>query len=268
MLHLHSFDLLMKPRRHSETEIARQKSIWETLGKEDPFWAVASWPERRGGRWDLEAFLATGEADLQRYREILRRRANAPEDFRHVLDFGCGVGRLTRLWAQHATHVTGVDISGPMLEQAQRIAGHLPGVAFVLNDAENLQSLGTTEFDLVFSHICLQHMPWSLAHGYIREFARVCQRSGWVVFQLPARPAPTVHIQLWRRRLVEALPFGLGAIWRRWRHGSSVIFDVCYTPPEIVRQAAAEGGLEFVYAEPNADAGTGTEGFIYLFRKP
>lgn len=89
-----------------------------------------------------------------------------------------------------------------------------------------------------------------------------------MIFQLPARPAPTVHVQLWRRRLVEALPFGLGASWRRWRHGSSVIFDVCYTPPEIVRHAAAKAGLEFVHAEPNADAGAGTEGFIYLFRKP
>ena len=167
----------MEPFPHPQTELARQKSIWETLGREDPLWAVVSWPEQRRGRWNLDQFLATGEADLQRYRDLLHRKTSAPEPLRHVLDFGCGVGRLTRLWAKHATHVTGVDISAPMLEQARRIAGDLPGVTFVLNDAENLQSLGTEEFELVFSHICLQHMPWPLAQGYVREFARVCQRS-------------------------------------------------------------------------------------------
>ncbi len=252
----------------SKAELARQKFIWETLGREDPLWAVISWPERRGGRWTLEEFLATGEADIQRYRGLLRSRTNAPEHFRHVLDFGCGVGRLSRLWARHADRVTGVDISAPMLEQARRIAGHLPGVSFVVNEAEKLQSLGTAECDLVFSHICLQHMPWPLAQGYLGEFARICERSGWVVFQLPARAATAELAGSWRRRLVESLPFGLGAAWRKWRHGSSAIFDVCYTPPEVVRQAATDFGLEFIHAEPNADAGTHTEGFIYFFKKP
>lgn len=257
----------MTAHSSSSAEIARIKSVWETLGKEDPLWAVISWPERRRGRWTLEEFLATGETDVQLYRGLLRRRANAPDRFHHVLDFGCGVGRLSRLWALHADRVTGVDISAPMLDQARQIAGHLPGVSFSLNEGERLQDLGTGEFDLVFSHICLQHMPWSLAQGYIREFARVCERSGWVVFQLPARPDPAERAGAWRRRLIDCLPFGLGAAWRKWRHGSSAVFDVCYTPPDVVRQAAGAVGLELVHAEPNADAGTNTEGFIYIFRR-
>ena len=253
---------------NSSSELARVKSVWETLGREDPYWAVISWPERRGGRWTLEEFLATGEADIQRYRDLLRRRTSAPDKFQHVLDFGCGVGRLSRLWARHACQVTGVDISAPMLEQARRIAGELSGVSYVLNEAENLHALDPTEFDLVFSHICLQHMPWPLAQGYLGEFARVCKRSGWVVFQLPARAVSTDAAGSWRRRLVDSLPLGLGAAWRKWRHGSSVIFDVCFTPPEAVRLAALRLGLEFIHAEPNTDAGSNTEGFIYFFRKP
>lgn len=258
----------MTPSPNSSSEVARIKSVWETLGREDPFWAVISWPERRGGRWTLEEFLATGEADIRQYREALREKTNAPDHFHHVLDFGCGVGRLSRLWARHADRVTGVDISAPMLEQARRIAGDLPGVSFVLNEAESLQTLGAAEYDLVFSHICLQHMPWPLAQGYLSEFARVCKRSGWVVFQLPARAVSAELAGSWRRRLVDSLPFGLGAAWRKWWHGSSAIFEVCYTPPEVVRLAALGAGLEFIHAEPNADAGTHTEGFIYFFRKP
>lgn len=251
----------------ASAELAKLKSVWHTLGREDPFWAVVSHPSRRGGRWTLNEFLATGEADVQRYRKILGRHGGAPEQFQAVLDFGCGVGRLTRVWTRFSQRVTGVDISAPMLERAQTIAGDLPGVAFVLNQTGDLRSLGKAEFDLVFSHICLQHIPWPLAQGYLREFARVCQAGGHVTFQLPTRPPASEPAALWRRRMIESLPLGFAKIWRRWRHGSSVAFEVYYTPSEAVCATAAEVGLEFIHAEPSVDAGAGTEGFIYLFKK-
>lgn len=249
-------------------DMAKLKSVWDILGREDPFWAVVSLPERRGGRWTLNEFLATGESDVQRYQALLGRHGGTPERFHHVLDFGCGVGRLARVWARHADRVTGVDISAPMLERARHIAGDRPSVGFLLNQTGDLRCLGTAEFDLVFSHICLQHIPWPLVRGYLGEFARVCRSGGYVTFQLPARAASWEHAARWRRRLIDSMPLGFAKMWRRWRHGSSVVFDVFYTLPETVRAAASEAGLEFIHAEPSGDAGAGTEGFIYLFRKP
>ena len=40
-------------------EVLRLKEVWERLGAEDPLWAVASLPDKRGGRWDEREFLAT-----------------------------------------------------------------------------------------------------------------------------------------------------------------------------------------------------------------
>ena len=38
-----------------------------------------------------------------------------------VVDLGTGTGSLARLFARHGCDVTGVDIAGPLLEQARRL---------------------------------------------------------------------------------------------------------------------------------------------------
>ncbi|MCC6233434.1 MAG: methyltransferase domain-containing protein [Verrucomicrobiales bacterium] len=244
------------------------KQVWETLGDEDPLWAVVSRPDKRGGRWDLQEFLATGVADVERFRLLLQRTAGAPDRFQHVLDFGCGVGRLSLAWSQHAERVTGVDISEPMVTQARRIAEGRSGMTYVVNPRPDLSVFADASFDLCFSHICLQHMPWDLARGYLREFARVCAPGGWIAFQLPSAPAPGSGAASLRQRLVDGLPFGLDRWYRRLRHGSSTVFEVFYTQPEVVLDTLRAAGAEPLLQEPDDSAGHGTSGFLYAFRKP
>jgi SAM-dependent methyltransferase len=249
-------------------ELDRLHQVWKTLGTEDPLWAVNSRPDKRGGRWELADFLRTGEEDVARCATLLQRRAGAPTRFAHVLDFGCGVGRLVRAWSQRADSVTGVDISETMLEQGRRILADRPNTELVHNPRPDLACFQDERFDLVFSLICLQHIPWALAARYVTEFGRVCRPGGWVAFQLPTRVLGGAGIASLRQRIVEGLPFGLGARYRAWRHGSSAVFDVHFTPPERVEEAARAGGLDPITREPDGSAGANTEGFFYIFRKP
>lgn len=251
-----------------DPQLTKIQQVWETLGDEDPLWAVVSHPDKRGGRWELSEFLATGEKDVARARQLLSRFPDAPERFPQVLDFGCGVGRLSNAWRPHADRVTGVDISEPMIRQARRIAEGRDGFRFVVNTAPDLAQFDSGSFDLCYSHICLQHMPWPLARGYILEFGRLCRPGGWVVFQLCSRPNPGTGAAAFRQRIVDALPFGLGKAYRRLRHGSSVVFEVFYTPAEEVLRTLRSAGLEPRHQEPDDAGGPGTEGFIYLARKP
>lgn len=244
------------------------KQVWETLGDQDPLWAVVSHPDKRGGRWNLDEFLATGEADVGRAREILSRHTQAPARFGRVLDFGCGVGRLSLAWRRHADRVAGVDISEPMVRQARRLAGDDAGLEFIVNARPDLAVLPTESFDLCYSHICLQHIPWPIARGYVTEFGRLCRPGGWALFQLPSRNLRDGSAASFRQRLVDALPFGLGRAYRRWRHGSAVVFDVHYTPRDEVHATLRAAGLEPVHDEPDQSAGESTEGFIYVARKP
>jgi SAM-dependent methyltransferase len=249
-------------------DLRELRKVWETLGREDPLWAIASRPDKRGGRWTLEDFLATGTAEVARFRSLIQNRFPDRVSFNRVLDFGCGVGRLSLAWREHATEVVGIDISGPMIEQARKIAGARGGLRFEVNTEPHLRLLPDAAFDLCFSHICLQHMPWTLAEGYIREFARLCAPTGLVLFQLPSRaPEKKAAAANFRQRLVDALPFGLGKLYRRLRHGSSAVFQVYFTPAETVEATLRDAGLTLVDRAPDDSAGPETEGFIYLARK-
>lgn len=131
----------------------------------------------------VQEFLQTGQSVVGRYRQILSR-LGAPAHFDRLLDFGCGIGRLTLAWAPHANRVIGVDVSPPMI--VKRKGGYRLRAELVLNTTADLKISEDDSFDLIFSHI-VQHIPWEHAAGYIREFARVCRPGGWVIFQLPVR---------------------------------------------------------------------------------
>jgi ubiquinone/menaquinone biosynthesis C-methylase UbiE len=240
---------------------------WEVLGKEDPLWAIYSHPDKRAGRWDFLEFMETGEQSVAYYHELITKHMHNSTMFSHVLDFGCGVGRLTFALGKRAKRVTGVDISSAMLQIANNSLAGREHINFVLNQTDDLRVFKAGEFDLVFSLVCLQHMPWPVAAGYIADFGRICAPGGVVAFQLPTRTFQANRMARFRKALIESLPVGLDRLYRRWRHGSSVAFEVYYTASLVVEATAAAAGLKLIHREPDPGAGQGTEGFFYIFAK-
>jgi 2-polyprenyl-3-methyl-5-hydroxy-6-metoxy-1,4-benzoquinol methylase len=77
-----------------------------------------------------------------------------------VLDFGCGVGRWTRMMAKRGCRVTAVDFSASMLNEAkERIsaAGFATNTRFIQADVSQLD-LEKASFDVVFGVTVLQHV--------------------------------------------------------------------------------------------------------------
>ena len=73
----------------------------------------------------------------------------APRSGERVLDIGCGCGSTTLLLSPLASHVTGLDISEPMLNVARQRAEGLANVDFVNADAAAFRT--DTPYDLLFS---------------------------------------------------------------------------------------------------------------------
>ena len=87
----------------------------------DPWSAILREPGR-DNTWDVDEFLATGERDAERAladcgAHGLRTAAAA------ALDFGCGVGRVTRALADRFDDVLGLDISPTMVALARELDG-------------------------------------------------------------------------------------------------------------------------------------------------
>jgi SAM-dependent methyltransferase len=197
---------------HSSAERAsrigrRIQKSWDRFGAEDPFWAVLTQSEKKGGKWSEAEFFETGRQDI---RAALKRIAalGISLQYKTALDFGCGPGRLTQALAEHFQEVHGVDIAPSMIAKAHALNQFGNRCIYHLNEQPDLRLFAADTFDMVYSWLVLQHMPRELALGYIAEFARVTKPGGVIVFQVPDRyqreaPAsprrtPDLPVEFWR----------------------------------------------------------------------
>ena len=122
-----------------------------------------------------------------------------------ALEFGCGVGRVTRALAARFERAVGLDISTNMLDQARVLNADVANVEFVHNTAPHLELLGDRRFDLVYSRHVLQHLPThEMAHGYLSEMVRLVKPGGLVLAHVPIA-IPLLHRLLVARRAYELL---------------------------------------------------------------
>src|SRR6266852_2806568 len=172
---------------------------WNALAELDPLWTILSDPKKKFGRWDPEEFFSTGKGEAERVLAMCKSHG-VSISYGKLLDFGCGVGRMTRAFSGFFASCIGIDISEKMIRLARGYNSRLPRCEFIANDA-NVLPFADKSFDFVFTVLVLQHLPRkSMILRYIAEFIRVAKDNAVLVFQLPNRVPLRRRIQL-RRRL-------------------------------------------------------------------
>src|SRR5687768_10047009 len=138
---------------------------WEKFGQDNPYFAVCTQPQYKTENLDSESlkdFFSSGEEHVSDILQSLRNRfgLGTNHSFNHVLDFGCGTGRLLIPFSKCSNRVVGIDISQPMLDEARKNLE-----INNINDVELIQSSDVRTlnypqcFDLVHTYIVLQHIP-------------------------------------------------------------------------------------------------------------
>ena len=177
--------------------LASSRVHWEDLGALDPCWAILSQPGTRHGGWDRDKFFATGDEEISEVMNAAQQ-LGLPRHFHRALDFGCGIGRLTRALASRFQQVVGLDISQSMIDQAIPLG--LTNCSFLVNDSSSLP-FDADQFDFIYTAIVLQHVPsQKLIRHYIAEFVRTLKPEGLLVMQLPSYVPLRRRLQA-RRRL-------------------------------------------------------------------
>jgi SAM-dependent methyltransferase len=157
---------------------------WEYYGKHNPYYGVLSHGEFRAGALDESArrkFFATGVEVVDGFIGQAEQ-AFGPLRYGTALDYGCGVGRLTRRLAERFQEVIGVDISKEMLDEARRNLSGQENVSFELAGAESTKPL-----DFVLSKIVFQHIEPSVGFGILKRLAARLSTGGVGILDLPVR---------------------------------------------------------------------------------
>jgi len=187
-----------------KSDLASHKVDWEDLAELDPLWSILTCPETQHNRWDKDEFFRTGEEEIQSLMENADH-LGFPLSKGQALDFGCGVGRLTRALAKRFQRCCGVDISERMVAMARELNASFPNCEFLSNDRPDLSTFPSDSFDLVYTARVLQHLPGrSRVERLIRELFRVVRPEGLLVFQLPSYIDLRRRLQP-RRRLYQIL---------------------------------------------------------------
>lgn len=176
---------------------------WERFGRMDPYYGVYAIEAMHRANLDDDArarFFASGAAHVASVLESARRYALPDFTPRAVLDHGCGVGRLLVPFAERAQRVVGVDVSPSMLAEARRNC-EARGLANVdLVSANRLGALAP-EFDLVHSHIVLQHIPPRHGEPILETLASLVAPDGVGVVQVPIAARHWIaHAHTWATR--------------------------------------------------------------------
>ncbi len=250
---------------------------WNSLGEQNPYGAILTGEAGALAPWDGEQFFETGRRDADRFIDTLSQLAPNVRR-RRALDFGCGVGRVTRALAAHFESVTGVDAAPAMIAQARGLNAECSNCDFVANPAGDLTQFQSGSFDVVYSRLVLQHVPERAIRRYIPELIRVLSPSGILMFQLPEQldspirkflTAPVVG-----GRLKQAIP-------RVWVYGYRSIkyaYLACVSDPHMrmsgvpyaeVQRMIERAHAQLVTAVPDTSHGIASvRGFEYWVTGP
>jgi len=199
--------------------LSRIREAWQSFGETEPHYSVLTSEIYRNNNFgkNSDKFYASGFDDVKRRLAFLSRNRIEPSKIHHVLDYGCGVGRLTVPLAKHFPFVTGIDISDKHLDCAKRHAADqgVRNVDFMrMTDLKQLNSVKGIDF--IFSLIVLQHNPPPIIAFTLRKLFGALNPSGCALFQVPtfiqgfsfsavdylSKPSPQMEMNAIPQRLV------------------------------------------------------------------
>jgi SAM-dependent methyltransferase len=174
-----------EPRAHL---IVQQVAHRKALGEAEPWWSIVPDDRFRAGRIDaatLAAFWESGKSEADQCETMLRRHNMVPGAFRTCLEFGCGVGRVTRALAGRFPRVIATDISTSHLEIARRAldeAGLIAVNTVLLSSNAAFEAL--PRFEALVSVQALQYLPPPVARHFLERLLERLKPEGVAYIQL------------------------------------------------------------------------------------
>ncbi len=233
----------------------RVQAVWTHLGETEPHWSVLSAKEYQQQQIGsgIDKFYNSGKPEVTRIFRTLERNEIDSSRLKTCMEYGCGLGRVTRWLADEFSVVHGIDISKAHLAHADDYFKRLGMENVKLHHLQNVRDIeAIPKVDLIYSRIVLQHNPPPIMSFIITSFMRCLKPGGVAFFQLPVHAAGyEFDLAKYLKSKVEKNRFEMHALPQR---------RVC----EII---ATEGGRLLEVFEENSCVRFGVSCF-FLVQKP
>lgn len=217
---------------------------WEEIGRTNPYYGVLTDPRFKSDNLTEEVladFFRSGAHGIAHEADWLKGRY---PDFapKSALDFGCGVGRLTRALASVTGDAFGVDISDSMLAEARR---NVPVGAMFSRE------LPDRVFDWIVSLIVFQHIPPERGYPLLKALMARLAPGGFFTLQFALYRDPR-HAPVPGGRIVMGEDFTTVSNVKALRalaKGEMVMFDYDLTVISAILFAAGVTDIELSHTD-------------------
>jgi len=239
----------------------RYEDDWNELARREPYFAVLTDRQFLSANLDdgaRRAFFASGEADVEWLFANVEECTGESFRPRSVLDFGCGVGRLSLALSGRVDEVVGCDVSPEMIAMARQ---NVPDATFITS----LDAVRDRRFDCILSLIVLQHIPPEEGLRALSVLLRLLAPGGVAALHFTLR-RPGGALKRVARGLRGRLPW-LHRLAQRWE-GDELRLPYMqmneYDPAEIRRRIVeATGGEPEIIPRRDGDI----EGAVFIARR-
>ncbi|HEY3051246.1 MAG TPA: class I SAM-dependent methyltransferase [Gaiellaceae bacterium] len=207
----------------------------------------------------LAWFLESGRQQAEIIRSAAERARAPLEGTRHMLDFGCGCGRVLRHWAE----LEGPEIHGSDFNErlANWCADNLRFVTASVNGLAPPLGYEAGRFDLVYAVSVFTHLPHDLERVWIDELSRIVEPGGVLLL--------TTHGDSYADRLdpEERARYDTGEPVVRWPRVAGSNLCTTFHPEAYVRDHLAPA-LELLEFVPEGGTVGSRRQDLAVFRKP
>ena len=180
------------------------------------------------GTDDADWFLKGGELGALAIGEALASQGLRLAQFRNVLDFGCGCGRVIRHLASHdAVQLHGSDLN---IEAIRWCDENLDFAEFGSNGAEPPLRYRQDSLDLVYAFSVFTHLAETIQLAWLSELHRVIRPGGILLLSVHGDACRDLMLELERRRYDD------GWLVVRWEDKSGQNECAAFHPDSYVRR--------------------------------
>lgn len=104
---------------------------------------------------------------------------------KYVIDAACGEGYGSRILADSASKVIGIDIDAGTIDRASKTYASVENLSYIQGSIANLSSIEDKSVDIVVSFETIEHVNEEIQNHFLEEIFRVLKSEGILVMSTP-----------------------------------------------------------------------------------